>query len=225
MRTPWPRMLSAPALAGVLLVLTAAAAVAGPYYSRSGTFVIGGGFNNPVGGDNQYFNSSGTMIVGIGRHINPHFTIQGEWQHNWLAIDPQVLQQAASDSVSFDNAYASMWSITLNGVLRMRSEGSFIPWITGGFGYYKRNIQLTQNTYVYYPPVWDPWWGWVDGGWGPGEALSGQRATSGPGWNAGFGFDLPIESGASIFVDARYHFAVLDGVDMQIVPIMAGIRW
>jgi len=224
MRSSWLRW-SSPAIAGAWLVLAAASAAAGPYYSRQGTFAVGGGFNNPVGGDNQYFNSSGSMNVIVGRHINPHFTLQGEWTHNWLGIDPQVLQQASSDSISFDNAYASMWSITLNGVLRARSEGDVIPWVTAGFGYYKRNLELTQTAYVYYPPVWDPWWGWVDGGWGPGEVLSGQRSTAGMGFNVGGGIDLPIEGGASIFIDVRYHMAFLDGVDMQLVPIMAGLRW
>lgn len=102
--------------------------------------------------------------------------------------------------------------------------GNVVPWITGGGGYYKRNLLLTQNALVYYPPIYDPWWGWIDGGWGPGEAIVGQRSTSGFGFNVGAGLDFPIEGGASLFFEARYHQAFLDGVDIQIVPVTAGVR-
>ena len=194
-------------------------------YYRKGTFMIGGGFNNPVGPGDQYFNGSGTFNVGLGRNLNSRLTIQSEYTHNWMNIDQSVIQAAASDSVQFDNAYASVWSITLNGVFRFRPHSDFVPWITGGFGYYKRNLQITKDALVYYPPYFDPWWGWIDGGWAPGEAIAGSRAQSALGYNFGFGIDLKIENGASLFADVRYHYAPMDGVDMQLVPVTFGIRF
>jgi len=41
----------------------------------------------------------------------------------------------------------------------------------------------------------------------------------------GAGIDFEIDSGASLFLESRYEHAFLDGVEMQIVPIMAGVRW
>jgi opacity protein-like surface antigen len=127
--------------------------------------------------------------------------------------------------VQFDNAYASLWSTTLNATFRFNPDGRIVPYISGGAGYYKRNIQITQNALVYYPPIWDPWWGWIGGGWAPGEAVVGQRSDAGLGVNVGAGVDFGIEGGASLFLEVRYHHAILDGVDMQIVPVMAGVRW
>ena len=194
-------------------------------YWRKGTFVMGGGFNFPVGELDQYMNSSGSMMVGGGRHLSKTMTAQVEWNHNWLGIDPAVIDRAQSDSVTFSNAYASDWSMTLNLIRRFNPDRDIVPWLTGGIGYYKRNVQLTENVLVYYPPLWDPWWGWIDGGWAPGEAITGNREASGFGFNVGVGVDLEIESGASLFLDVRYHQANLDGVNVTIVPVMAGIRW
>jgi len=212
------------AVAALLCGLSPAPAEAGAYY-RKGTFFIGGGFNDNVGGSAQYFNSSGTFHMGFGRNVTERFTLQGEYTHNWLSIDPAVIDRAESDSVQFDNAYASMWSMTLNGVIRFRPGTDMRPWITGGFGYYKRNLQITQNALVYWPPFWDPWWGWVDGGWGPGEAISGERETSTIGYNVGAGIDFEIEGGASLYIDVRYHYAPMDGTDMQVIPVTFGVRW
>jgi hypothetical protein len=118
-----------------------------------------------------------------------------------------------------------MWSVTLNFQRRLREE-DIVPWITGGFGYYKRNIQITQNALVFYPPFYDPWWGWIGGGWAPGEAIVGERSDAGYGFNVGFGVDFAIEGHAQLFLDARWHHAVFDnGVDMDLVPIQAGVRW
>ena len=136
-----------------------------------------------------------------------------------------MIERAQTDSTQLQDVHASLWSVTLNGVLRFNEDSDIVPWITAGGGYYKRNLLLTQAALVYYPPVWDPWWGWIDGGWGTGEAIVGQRSASGFGFNAGFGVDLEIEQGTSLFLEVRYHQAFMDGVDMQIVPVMAGVRW
>jgi hypothetical protein len=210
------------ALLGILV--TAQSALAAGYY-RKGTFFMGGGFNFPVSETDTYLNSSGSMVIGGGRNITEATAIQVEWTHNWLGIDPAVLERAESDSVQFSNAYASNWSMTLNLVRRLNPKNDIVPWITGGIGYYKRNLQLTQDVLVYYPPIWDPWWGWIDGGWGPGEAITGNRETYGFGWNVGVGLDMEIESGASLFLEARYHMSTMDGVDMTLIPVMAGVRW
>jgi len=220
-----------PGIASIVLVLTMLAltgAVAGAQSFHKGTFEAGGGFNFPVEESNKYFNDSGSLMIGGGRNINKQFALHIEWTHNWMAIDPAVLQryqEAHSDSFTFDNAHASQWSLTLNLVRKFHADKDIVPWITGGVGYYKRNLQLTQNVNVYYPPIWDPWWGWIDGGWAPGEAVTGSRETSGFGWNAGAGLDMEIDNGASLFIDVRYHEANVNGAKLQMVPVLFGIRW
>lgn len=216
--------IAALAVAGLAMIAPASPAQTSNYY-RKGTFAVGGGFNFPTGEMADYLNSSGSFYLAGGRHLSPTNTVQAEWTHNWLGIKPEVLDRAESDSVQFDNAYASSWSVTLNLVHRFNPTSDFVPWVTGGGGYYKRNLQITQNAMVYYPPVWDPWWGWIDGGWYPGEAITGTREANGFGWNIGGGIDLTIENGASLFLDVRYHQAVLDGVDVTLVPVMVGVRW
>jgi len=194
-------------------------------YDHRGTFVAAGGINSPVGESNPYLNSSGSFYFGGGRNLNRANALMVEYTHNWLSVAPEVIDRAQTDSTTFQDVHASLWSITLNLVHRFNAESDIVPWLTAGGGYYKRNILLTQNALVYYPPIFDPWWGWIDGGWGPGEAITGQHTSSGFGFNVGAGIDLGIEGGASLFLDARYHMAFMDGINMQIVPIMAGVRW
>jgi len=208
-----------------LLVIASAAPASADYYNRKGTFALGGGWNNPTGTSGDYFNGGGTLFFAGGRHLNENTALQIEYSHHWLGIDPSVIDRASSDSLQFDNAYASMWSVTLNGIYRRNPRKSVVPWLTGGVGYYKRNLVITQNTYFYVPPFFDPWWGWIGGGWVPGEAITGSRSDSGFGFNVGLGVDIQIDSGASLFVDARYHHAYMEGVDMDIIPISFGVRW
>jgi hypothetical protein len=210
-------------VAGATLIPRPSAAQ-GSYY-RKGTFAMGGGINTPVGETNPYLNSSGSIFFAGGRNINQRWAVEVEYTHNWLAIDQAVIDRATTDSSQVQDAHASMWSTTLNLIYRFRENSDIVPWVTAGGGYYKRNIQLTTSALVYYPPIWDPWWGWIDGGWTTGEAIVGQHATAAFGVNGGFGVDMGIENGAVLFIEARYHYALMDGVKMQIIPVMAGFRW
>jgi len=216
-------LVAAVLVAPVVLALASTTAFAG--YRHQGTFVMAGGITTPVGETNPYLNSSGSFFFGGGRNINQRFAVEVEYTHNWLAVDPVVIEMAQSDSTQLQDVHASLWSVTLNGILRFNEDSDIVPWITAGGGYYKRNLQLTQAALIYYPPIFDPWWGWIDGGWSTGEAIVGQRSATGIGYNVGFGLDLEIEQGTSLFLEVRYHQAFMDGVDMQIVPVMAGVRW
>ncbi len=213
-------------MAGLLLsaTLMVADASAGGYFRR-GTGFAAGGVTSPVGDLNEFLNSSGVMAFALGRNLSPKMSMQVEWTHNWLSVDPVVLEHANSDSITFDNAYSSLWSITLNSVYRFNPTGDNVPWITGGVGFYKRNVQITQNALVYIPPYWDPWWGWLGGGWVPGEVITGSRESGAFGYNVGFGIDMEIEQSSSLFIDVRFHHAFTEGVDTMVLPVMAGIRW
>jgi len=215
--------------AAVLMLAMATASVpsarAQTHYFHKGTFAMAGGVNAPVGEVNPYLNSSGTIYFGGGKNLNRANALMIEYTHNWLAVAPEVIDRAQNDSTTFENVHASLWSVNLNLLHRFNPDTDVVPWITFGGGYYKRNILLTQNALVYYPPIFDPWWGWIDGGWGPGEAVTGQHTSTGFGFNVGGGIDLAMEGGASLFLEARYHMAFMNGVDMQLIPIMAGVRW
>jgi opacity protein-like surface antigen len=213
------------AVFAALLVLAASQSAWAYHYDRKGTFVIGGGFNNPVGGSHQYFNTGGSLFIAGGRHLNDKNTIQLEWLYNWVSISQAVVDKAQSESLQVDDAYGDNWSLTLNWVRRLNTTKDIVPWITGGFGIYLRTIEITQTLLVYYPPIWDPWWGWIGGGWAPGEVVTGQREDSGAGFNVGGGIDFAIENGASLFIDVRYHYSNLSGLAIEQVPVTFGVRW
>lgn len=80
----------------VLLAIThlALASSASAGYRHRGTFVMGGGVNTPVGETNPYLNSSGSFFFGGGRNINQRFAVEVEYTHNWLAVDPVVIERA-----------------------------------------------------------------------------------------------------------------------------------
>ena len=214
---------------GVLAALLAAVAsrpAAGDLeFQRRGTFGIGGGVNIPVSEAADYLNIGGSFIAVAGRRLDEHRTIQVEWYYNWLTIDPELVRRAQAESLQVDNARGHNWSLTLNVVHRIRPEKDVVPWLTGGAGFYKRTLEITEVTAVYVPPIYDPWWGWIGGGWTEGESVIGSREASGFGFNVGGGIDFAIENDAFLFVEARYHYAKLDGVDLTMVPIMFGVRW
>jgi opacity protein-like surface antigen len=208
-----------------VMLLGAATPASADYFDHKGTFVIGGGWNNPTGTSGDYFTGGGTVFFAGGRHLNESTALQIEYAHHWMGIEPSVIERANSDSLQFDNAYGSMWSVTLNGVYRHNPRRDVVPWFTGGIGYYKRNILLTKVSYFYVPPIFDPWWGWIGGGWVPGESVTGSHADSGFGFNVGFGVDFQIDHGTALFAEARYHHAYMPGVDMDLIPISFGFRW
>lgn len=217
-------VLAIPALIAILAPAPVRAE-ASDYYTHNGTFALGGGFNQPAGSTTQYLNSSGSFLLAAGRNVGSRFALQGEFTHNWLTLDPDVLDRASSDSVQITSSSARMWSVGLNAVFRFKGRTGMVPWVTGGVGYYKRSIELSTDTQTYVPPVWDPWWGWIDGGWVPGESIVGERSDAGTGFNLGAGIDLPLDGDTMLFIDVRYHHALLDGKDFEIVPIMAGLRF
>ena len=207
------------------ITFLARSASASDYYYRRGTFALGGGINTPVGESNPYLNSSGSIFFAGGRNINRRMALQIEYTHHWLAVDNSVIDRAQTDSSQVQDAHASLWSLSLNGVYRFDRGSDIVPWLSVGGGYYKRNLLLTQAALVYYPPIYDPWWGWIDGGWTTGEAIIGQHSSSGPGFNVGAGLDMGIDNGTSLFIEVRYHYAFMDGINMQLIPVMAGFRW
>lgn len=164
-----------------ILVAGAATSASADIYDHKGTFAIGGGWNNPTGKSGDYFNGGGTIFFAGGRHLNESTVLQTEYSRHWLGIDPSVIKRASSDSLQFDNAHSSMWSVTLNGVHHHDPRRDIVPWITAGVGYYKRNLVLTKNAHFHVPPIWDPCWGWIAGGRVPGESVTGNRADTGSG--------------------------------------------
>jgi hypothetical protein len=52
-----------------------------------------------------------------------------------MGIEPSAIQRANSDSPQVENAYASMWSVTLNALYRRNPRRDVVPWLTDGIGY------------------------------------------------------------------------------------------
>jgi hypothetical protein len=60
----------------------------------SGHVRHGRGSQHAGGETNPYLNSSGSFFFGGGRNINQRFAVEVEYTHNWLAVDPVVIERA-----------------------------------------------------------------------------------------------------------------------------------
>jgi hypothetical protein len=134
-RTPH-RYAARPGLLLALLLIAAAAPASADDYDHQGTFALRGGWNNPTGTSGDYFTGGGTIFFAGGKHLTESTALQIEYAHHWMGIEPSAIQRANSDSPQVENAYASMWSVTLNALYRRNPRRDVVPWLTGGIGYY-----------------------------------------------------------------------------------------
>lgn len=178
----------------------------------------GAGLTMPVGSVERRVNKGYNLNGGVGANLGPYFSILGEYHFHDMGLSDNFLRQ---NSIPDGNVYIQ--SFTVNPVLRMGGDRVVSPYITGGYGYYRRNVQFTQPSVSTFT-AFDPWWGvFYPAAAQTNLVLASQTVNKG-GWNAGAGLDFKLGR-AKLFVEARYHRMETKPVPTTIVPITAGFRW
>jgi hypothetical protein len=182
---------------------------------------VGGGVTPVTAGLADRLSTGWHISLGGGFNFSHNFGLNLEYMYSGLGVKRATLQELQAPAGN-----ARIWSITLNPIIRFRSEEDrFVPYITGGGGYYRRTVEFTEPTTAL-TNIFDPWWGWI----GPVPVASnnvlGRVSRGGGGFNAGAGFAVRLGDGnTKFFAESRYHYADMQGMITRIVPVTVGLRW
>jgi Outer membrane protein beta-barrel domain len=135
------------------------------------------------------------------------------------------ITRAELNKLNVPDGSARVYSVTVDPTLRVPLGNGFSAYFLAGGGYLRRTVEFTRPTLAQ-TVVFDPWWGYF----GPALVLANQilgTVTNNSGaFDVGGGLNIPLRnSGAKIFVEARYFKGFTSNTDTTVVPITFGIRW
>jgi hypothetical protein len=95
-------------------------------------------------------------------------------------------------------------------------------YVTGGYGIFARNFQLTRPS-VGTTVVCDPFWYWCGTAIVPVDVVLGSHTTWKQGWNGGLG----VEMGGHVkfFAEARYMWVATPRIRSEAIPVTFGVRF
>lgn len=181
---------------------------------------IAGGFTSPTGG--------------LGTHLDTGWNINGGVGFNftrWLGIDANVLytqfgiNRATLNALQQPDGTSHTWAFTVDPVIRFPISSHFVPYVTGGGGYFRRTIEFTRPTTALVP-FYDPWFGILGQVQIPANEVLGRFSKSSGGYDIGAGFQIPLgHYGAKFYTEARYYSVPTDPTETTFVPVSFGLRW
>ena len=119
----------------------------------------------------------------------------------------------------------------LTGNYRFELRGMTLgTYLIGGGGLHHRAASLSQavttGANITCEPTWE-WWGFsCSSGMITGnQTLRGSSSTA-FGLNGGFGFTVRVgDAPYRVYVESRYHYAPMQGINTQLITITIGIRY
>jgi opacity protein-like surface antigen len=181
---------------------------------------VGAGYTQPVGGINARLKGGYNFNGGVGVNLGPYLTMMGEYTF----MDSSLTDDFKARN-SIPGGSVRVHAVTLSPVVRFGGDRRVSPYITGGFGWYRRTVELTQPT-TQLTTIFDPFWGAFYPAEVPVNQVLASYAVNKGGWNAGAGLDFKFgDSRAKMFVEGRYHYVQTRSVATELVPITVGVRW
>jgi hypothetical protein len=201
---------------GVVILLSATQA-----YAQGNWIVdIGAGTSPTVGDVDTRLTTGWNVDLRGGYERRDGLGVFSEFMYNGFGIDSRVLQ-----SLQVPDGNARMWSLTAGPMWRFPIAGALRGHVLGGVGWYRRTVEFTQPT-IGVISVVDPWWGYIGPVVVPANQVLGSVTDNAFGGHIGGGLSFLLgDTGASAFVDVRYHRANTNPTSTAIVPVNVGIRW
>jgi len=141
------------------------------------------------------------------------------WQTN-NASAHALYQAAGATGANINGGWADVWSITAAGEYRIPFSPTFYGYAIAGVGAYYTSVQLTEVGVGY---ICNPWWYYCYVG--SGNTVVASNASTRFGWNVGLGVGYKMQSGASLFLEARYTSIDTSNETLQYIPILFGVRF
>lgn len=203
-------------------VIAAATSMAMPLHAEWGWLAgkAGAGYTKPVNGMNNRVKGGYNLNGGLGVNVGPYLTFMGEYTFMDNGFSDEFLTRN-----SLPGGSTRMHAVTINPILRLAGDRRVSPYITGGFGWYRRTVEITQPT-TQLVTIFDPFWGAFYPAEVPvNQVLSSYTVNKG-GWNGGVGLDFKFrDSRAKLFAEARYHYIKTRSIATELLPITVGVRW
>ncbi|MBS0364736.1 MAG: outer membrane beta-barrel protein [Proteobacteria bacterium] len=180
----------------------------------------------PVGRTADFLNTGITLGTGVTFTPQPGspFKLRAEVDYSrYNATRNLISLGEAVNQVQIDDGTGQVISGQINGVLEAPVGPAVRLYATAGVGVAYRRIELTQRV-VYGGWYCDPWVGWCQPDYAPGDLLVASYDTTRFAWNAGAGIDFALPGGQSWFIEARYE-RIETQEPTTFVPIRIGMRF
>jgi len=175
---------------------------------------IGGGVGIVTGQVSKYLNDGWNGQLGaVMRVPKKPFAFSFEFNNAWGGFNNTARQIFTHDG------HQNIWSLTLNAMLmpvRKIHYRGFNYYLIAGGGFYSRYVAIEGGsvTVPCYPYYWYPC---------SGTVVLASRTDNGFGVNGGAGIGYNYGQGM-FYIESRYHYAWVNTVDAQVVPIVFGFR-
>ncbi|MEO8099476.1 MAG: outer membrane beta-barrel protein [Acidobacteriota bacterium] len=186
------------------------------------TFNAGAGFTTPVKGAGDVLDRGWNAGLGAGVNFHPNFGLLLEGNYNRMGINSATL-----NALSFPGGNVSVWSATLNPIIRLNPRGPVDAYFIGGAGLYQWRNQFTAPT-VTTVTGFNPFLGVFYPVAVPATQVLTDYSVNKFGFNGGMGFTFGgIGHGkARFYSEARFHRMMLSSSrHMDMVPVTFGIRF
>ncbi len=228
-------------VAAFLFVAALVAAVPAGAQDKLVDVNIGGGYTSALSevanhlGDGYHFN------IGIAFNVSPVIAIQAEYSFNALGQKQVNLPVSATPlATTVDSPFYADMNMQygdFNLLFKPQVESRAKPYIVAGIGVYYRPVKVTTPSVGYVPGYCDPFWYYCSpGGYVPVDLIVGSRSSTDFGMDFGGGVNFQVREGASIYIEARYHYMwgpevtnpstnVKQKANGQFLPITFGVRF
>jgi opacity protein-like surface antigen len=170
----------------------------------------------------------GGWTIGGGFSWQPDFSsplaLRADLNYSRFAATRQLIGiNQAFDQTQIDDGFGEIVDLAVDGEYRMPLSPYITAFAVAGVGVAHRRIALTQ-TVAFDGFVCDPYFGFCESGFVPGEAVVASDNTTRFTWNAGIGLDFALQSGSTFFVEARFTRMQMPQ-PTDFVPIRVGLRF
>jgi hypothetical protein len=153
------------------------------------------------------------------------FGIRGDFEYNWFYATQETINDANTGFVGHvDDGFASMTTITIDGIFDLRKAHGIGGYFGAGLGMYSRYWQLT-STVITSGIYCDPWTGWCYPTTFPGNLIHEDDRLTKIGWNAVAAITFPMPSGSQMYLEVTYHEMDSSPKKTTYLPILLGWRW
>jgi opacity protein-like surface antigen len=184
------------------------------------TLSAGAGLTTITGADAGKLDHGGNLQLDGGYFLNRYLGITGNFMFSDLGITRTEL-----NSLNVPDGSARMYSVTADPTLRVPLGRGFSAYVLAGGGYLRRTVEFTRPTLAQ-TVIFNPWWGYLGPVLVPANQILGTVTNNSGGFDVGGGLNIPLHNtGAKLFVEARYFKGFTSNTNTTVIPITFGIRW
>jgi hypothetical protein len=177
-------------------------------------FDLGAGFSTPLGTTGQNSNTGWDLRAGAGINFNRYVGARLNVSDDGLGIS-----NGALTSLGLAGGNQNIFSVRIDPVVHLTPQRHFDVYLTGGGGYYHRQVNFGQVVPGAVPVA--------NNFFGSGSTVVGNYSYSDnkPGIDGGVGLAMGSKWHGKFFAEARYNRMFLNNSHVDFLPVTFGFRW